>query len=95
MIILMKERRETKRKNYYMTICAGCLSKFAFSEDDMDGIYDHESIVCPVCSERIPHYITSVKGVTLSYFKTISRRKYNWLMKRYGTKNTDEGDDIK
>lgn len=93
MIILMKKRRLDKLKKYYKTICLNCGSKFAFSEDDLEGIYRDTWIKCPVCSDTTPHYICTADGMEYSNFKEISCRKYNWFMKKYGTKDTDKGDE--
>lgn len=48
MIILMKNRRLDKFKKYYTAVCLNCGSKFAFSEDDMGGLYRNMWITCPV-----------------------------------------------
>lgn len=89
----MKKRRLDKLKRYYKTICLNCGSKFAFSEDDLEGIYRDTGIKCPVCSDTTPQYTRTSDGMEYSNFKEISYRQYNRIMKRYGTKNTDKGDE--
>lgn len=93
MIILMKNRRLDKFKKYYTAVCLNCGSKFAFSEDDMGGLYRNMWITCPVCDDTTPQYIRTSDGIEYSNFKEISRRRYNWIMKKYGTKNTNKGDE--
>lgn len=89
----MKKQRLDKLKRYYKTICLNCGSKFAFSEDDLGGLYRDVWIDCPVCCDSTPHYTCTSDGMEYSNFKEISCRQYNRIMKRYGTKNTDKRDE--
>lgn len=92
MVILIRKREKYyNKKSYYMTVCATCGSKFAFSEDDTKGTYDDEYIRCPVCDAKIPHYVLPpTVNIVYEYFKKISYWKYNRFMKKYCTKDKTE-----
>lgn len=61
------------KKNYYMTKCEGCNTKFVFDDSDIGVTDDDKFVTCPKCNKRILEY----EDYYISSFKKISYRKYS------------------
>ena len=67
-------------KNYYMTKCEGCNTKFVFDDSDIGVTDDDKFVTCPKCNKRILEY----EDYYESSFKKIPQWRYNRIVKKYG-----------